>query len=417
MNLSIRVFKILLFCFFVTTSSNAQSYKSDYQTFYGYNFPEKYITNEYNSYCVNLNLSSEPIKVVIDKVEMQPRQRLSYNTFFKEEQLIKGLSSFVNLRYDTNCNKMDGKFIVGVDIKDITYYGVIKESSGAENPFYYEVSYGYNVVYQLKNSMTNQTFLEKTIFVDNLHSKPASDKNGDGTPRIYHFKTKDETKSYLNKYIDENLIVNELINSIKSTVAPSLSTWIDVLYYPNTYFFSRMSKEDKHPFYKKINDEMDLFKDWKKANAEIQTNLLTLSENSEFVKTHNLQVKGDNVNAFADTKDKESYNYVVASKNFLGNFILKMETYSKEFDVNDKKQKEAVWACYMNIASSFLFLNDFKSSLEYVEKAKALDVSKSKVREIEEKNISLQKEYLNFFDADGNLKKDLNNGYFKYFNI
>ncbi|QKJ64923.1 hypothetical protein [Flavobacterium sp. M31R6] len=417
MIVTMRVFKIVLFCFFVATNLNAQSYKSDYQTFYSFGFPEKYITNEYQSFCIKLDLSAQPTKVIIDGEAMQSRTRLEYNTFFQEDQLINGLSSLINLRYDKDCNKMDGKFIADIKIKDITYYGEIKQSSSGETPYYFEVFYGYNVVCQLKNSMTNQTFLEKTIVVKNSHSKPGADKNTDGTPRIYNFKTKAEVKSYLNKYIEENLIVNELIHSIQSTVAPALSSWLDVQYFPNTYFFSRMSKEDKHPFYKKINEEIDLFKNWKKANSEIQTNLLTLEENSEFVKNHNLRIKGDNVNAFVDSKAKERYNYVVASKNFLGNFILKMEAYSKEFDVNDKKQKEAVWACYMNIASSFLFLNDFKSSLEYVEKAKVLDISKSKVREIEEKNLSLQKDYLNFFDADGNLKKDLNNGYLKYFNI
>jgi hypothetical protein len=417
MNVTMRVFKIVLFCFFVAIPLNAQSYKSDYQTFYSFGFPEKYITNEYQSFCVKLDLSAQPTKVIIDGEAMQSRTRLEYSTFFKEEQLMIGLSSLVNLRYEKDCNKIEGKFIADIQIKDIAYYGEIKQSNGAEMPYYYEVFYGYNVVCQLKNSMTNQVFLEKTINVKNVHSSPGSDTNADGTRRIYNFKTKAEVISYLNKYIEENLIANELIHSIQNTVSPALSSWLDVQYFSNTYFFSRMSKEDKNPFYKKINEEIDLFKNWKKANSENQTNLLTLEENSEFVKNHNLQIKGDNVNAFESSKAKESYNYVVASKNFLGNFILKMEAYSKEFDVNDKKQKEAIWVCYMNIASSFLFLNDFKSSLEYVEKSKGLDISKSKVREIEEKNLSLQKDYNNFFDADGNLKKDLNNGYLKYFNI
>jgi hypothetical protein len=417
MNVRILIFNFFLFCFFLTTNLTAQSYDSDYQTFYSFNFPEKYITNEYQSFCVNLNLSSQPTKVFIDGEEMQSRQKLEYNTFFREDQLVKGLSSLADLDFFEECNKVEKKIIVESKIKDIAYYGKIVESISAEKPFHFDIFYGYNVVYQLKNSMTNQVFLEKTVNEKKSFPNIGSDKNTDGTLREYNFKTKAEAKSYLNKYIEENLIVNELIHSIQGTVASSFSFWLNVNYYPNTYFFSRMSREDKHPFYKKINDEIDLFKNWKKSNSEIQTNLLTLEENAEYVKIHNMQVKGDNVNAFNDVKTKESYKYVVANKNLLGNFILKMESYSKEFDVNDKKQKNAIWVCYMNIASSFLVLNNFKSCLEYVEKAKVLDVSKSKVREVEEEAIKRQKDYNIFFETDGSLKKDLNNAYLKYFNI
>jgi hypothetical protein len=416
-NVTNRVFKIVLFCFFVLTNLNAQSYKSDYQTFYGFNFPQKYITNEYQSFYVDLDLSDQPTKVIIDREEMQSRKRLEFNTFFREDQLVSGASALLNLNYDKEGSKIANKFITEIKIQDIAYYGEIKESSGAENPFNYDLFYGFNVVYKLKNSLTGQVFLEKTVNIKKAFANIGADKNSDGTPRVYNFKTRAEAKNYLNKYIEENLIGNELIHTIEGTVSPELFSWLDVQYYPNTYFFSRMSKEDKHPFYKKINDEIDLFKNWKKSNSEIQVNLLTLPENADYVKLHNMQAKGDNVNAFKGEKLKERYNYVIGTKNFLGNFILKMEAYSKEFDVNDKKQKEAVWACYMNIASSFLVLNDFKSGLEYIEKAKALDVSKSKVREIEQALINGKKNYMLFFDADGNFKKDLNSEYLKYFNI
>lgn len=417
MKVSRQVLKIVLFCFFVMTNLNAQSYKSDLQTFYGFHFPQKYITNEYQSFCVNLDLSNNPKKVIIDGVEMESRKALAYNTFFKEDQLMYGLTTLANLQYYKDCDVKENKFIAEIKIKNIAYYGQIKESSGAEKPFSYEISYGYNVDCQLRNSVTNQVFFEKTINVKNACTNIASDKNSDGTPTVYNFKTKAEARNYLDKYIEDNLIANELIHSLQTKVPSALSSLFAVQYYPNTFFFSRMSKEDKHPSYKKINDEIDLFKNWKKANSEMQVNLLTLEENANFVKAHNMQVNGNNDDAFIDKKQKESYNYAIATKNFLGNFILKMEAYSKEFDINDKKQKEAIWVCYMNIASSFLILNDFKSSKEYLEKARLLDISKSKIRDVEDQINNGESNYLNFFDAEGNLKKDLNKEYFKYFNI
>jgi len=332
---TIPVFKAVLFCFFILTNLNAQSYKSDYQTFYGYKFPQEYITNEYQSFSTILDLSAQPTRVIIDNEEKKPRRRLEFNTFFREDQLKAGISSLLNLYYDEGDGKVINKFILDVKIKDIAYYGELKESSGAENPFYFDISYGFDVVYQLKNSLTDQVFLEKTVNVKKAFPNIGGDKNSDGSPRVYNFKTKAEAKNYLNKYIEENLIANELIHSIEGTVKPALSSWLDVQYYSETLFFSRMSKEDKHPFYKKINEEIDLFKNWKKSNSEIQINLLTVPENADYVKLHDMQVKGNNVNAFKYEKEKENYNYVVNSKNFLGNFILKMEAYSKEFDVND----------------------------------------------------------------------------------
>ncbi|MNG34963.1 hypothetical protein D3C84_1215880 [compost metagenome] len=62
-------------------------------------------------------------------------------------------------------------------------------------------------------------------------------------------------------------------------------------------------------------------------------------------------------------------------------------------------------------------MNNYKSSLEFLEKARSLDYQERKVQEVEKEIKDKQAKLSIFYAADGAVKNDVNNSYIKYLNL
>jgi len=415
---------ILFFALFINQKTSAQAYKSETISFYNYFFPESYIPAGYKTYGVKMNLSESPIAILVDGEKKGERDRLSYNEFFREEYLIRPLAgtvtevsykgthipSIVGLNYRSPQLKAEDNLIIDVYINNVAYEGLITVSN-SDTPYSYETYYKYDVVYKLRNSVNDNVIMEK-IF------KVKEQKLGSGSSEGYqaNFKTKPEAVSYLAANLDKNLIYNDLINHIQKNMRIRLMSWIGVPFYMDSYYFSRISKEDKNPLFVKLNQDVDAIESWSRGKSTPKIDEELLNSNSEFVKNNNLVII-DNSKAFHDEADLINYNNFKEKKKNLCDFILKMNAYAKQLDVNDKGQKAAMWACYVNIASSFEVLHNYKSSLEYIQKARALDYQENKLKYVE-KDVTQRQEKRNIFsDANGEIKKDVNSNYLKYLTL
>lgn len=420
----ILILVVAFFTVFLNQKLSAQSYKSETLSFYNFVFPESYIPAGYKTYGVKMNLSDSPITILVDGEKKGTRERLSYNEFFKEEYLIRPLagtvtevsyngpqiSSIVDLNYRSQQLKAQDNLIIDVYINNVAYEGVITVSN-SETPYSYETYYKYDVVYKLRNSVNDNVIMEKTF-------KVKEQKLSSGSSEGYqaNFKTKPEAVSYLAANIDKNLIYNDLINHIQKNMRIRLMSWIGVPFYLDSYYFSRISKEDKNPLFVKLNQDVDAIESWCKGKSTPKIDEELLNSNAEFVKNNNLVII-DNSKAFHDESDLSNYNNFKDKKKNLCDFILKMDSYAKQLDANDKGQKAALWACYVNIASSFELLHNYKSSLEYIQKARALDYQENRLKYVETDVTKRQANRNVFFDANGEIKKDVNSNYLKYLNL
>lgn len=421
---------LLITILFITTFFNqnlsAQSYKSEYLSFYNFVLPESYLPVGYRTYAVNINLSENPISVFVDGVKKGERNRLSYNVFFKKEPLLLLLSgtesevnyngtaiqSIVDLGHVNYSYKADDHFILDVSIDNVAYLGEIEEHRNAETPFGYIAYFKYDVIFKVKNSISSNVVMEKTFKIKERLSETAMGFEGAKSS----FKTKIEAIDYVATNIDKNLIYNELVKNIQGNMKVRADSWIGVAHYGDSYFFSRISKADKNPLFLKLNQDIDAMENWTKSKAEPILDEALLLASTEFIEKNNLTVK-DNSTAFTRGESLKNYKNFNDKKRIFTDFILKMYNYSKQLDVNDKGQKVAIWACYANIASSFAFIGNYKSSLEYLQKARVLDYQERKIQEMEGQITRRQAKLNVFMDANGEVKKDVNENYIKYLNL
>ena len=422
----ILILVIVVFTVFSNQKVFAQSYKSEHLSFYNFVFPETYIPKGYKTYTVEMNLSDRPIAILIDGEKKGGRGPLSYNEFFKKKYLVLPLSgtetevnyngevipSIADLAYrNETAAKAEDHLILDVLIDHVAYAAEIQESKSAENPFGYEIYYQYNVFFKLKNSVTDNVVLEKNIFV-----KQRMSGTGASQGTIFNFKTRGEAVNYLTENADKNLIYNELVTDIQRYMKSRAVAWIGVAYYQDTYLFSRISKEDKNPIFVKLNQDVDAMENWSRSKPQPTLDEALLAANTEFIEKNNLTIK-DNSESFHGEVNLRDYKNFLNKKRVFTDFILKMDGYSKQLDANDKGQKAALWACYVNIASSFAVINNYKSSLEFLEKARSLDYQERKVQEIETQIKDKQTKLNTFYAADGGIKSDVNNSYIKYLNL
>lgn len=422
----ILILVIVLLTVFSNQKVSAQSYKSEHLSFYNFVFPNSYIPKGYRTYTVKMNLSDRPIAILIDGEKKGGRGPLSYNEFFKEEYLVRPLSgtetevnykgevipSIADLGYrNPSSAKAEDHLVLDVLIDHIAYAAEIQETKSAEKPFGYEMYYQYNVFFKFKNSVTDAVVLEKSFFVKQRMSATSASQ---GT--IFNFKTRPEAVNYLTENADKNLIYNELVTDIQRYMKSRVVSWVGVAYYQDTYLFSRISKEDKNPVFLKLNQDVDAMESWSKSKPEPTVDDALLASNTDFIEKNNLIIK-DNSEAFHGDANLRDYKNFINKKRIFTDFILKMDGYSKQLDASDKGQKAAIWACYINIASSFAVLNNYKSSLEFLEKARSLDYQERKVQEVEKEIKDKQAKLSIFYAADGAIKNDVNNSYIKYLNL
>jgi len=410
---------LLTALFFISFNSKtiAQSYKSEVLSFSNFVYPENYIPEGYHSYGVKLHLSPDLIVVFVDGEKKGTRPPLSYNEFFREKDLkraiigtdtepdMKGyhIPTIMELAYKQSDIEAKDHFVLDISIKNIAYTSNIKETKNVDPPFSSEIYYRYDAVYKIINSLTKEVVMEKTYNVKELtNTSPLG-------------KTKAELVSYLTANIDKDLLFNQLVKNIQENMRGRLVSWIDVEYYQDSFYFSRISKEDKNPIFTKLNQDVDVLEKWSKNKAEPTIDEALLSANTEFIQKNNLVLK-DESGRFQDETRLKNYKNYLNKKKVFSDFILKMEQYSKELDQNDKGQKAALWACYINIASSFQVLNNSKSSLEYLQKAYALKYQEGKVKNVEDE-VKAKETKMNVFFANGEIKKDVNSQYFKYLTL
>ncbi|CAM3682346.1 hypothetical protein [Flavobacterium chungbukense] len=414
-----RKITLLTALFFIVFNlkTYAQSYKSEVLSFYNFVYPESYIPEGYHSYGVKLHLSPDLIVVFVDGEKKGTRPPLSYNEFFKEKDLkraiigtdtepdMKGyhIPTLMELGYTLNDKEAKDHFILDISIKNIAYTSNISETKNVDPPFSSVIYYRYDAVYKIINSMTKEVVMEKTYNVkEQTNNSPLG-------------KTKAELVSYLTENIDKDLLFNQLVKNIQENMRGRLVSWIDVEYYQDSFYFSRISKEDKNPIFAKLNQDVDVLEKWSKNKAEPTIDEALLSANAEFIQKNNLVLKDESSRFQDETRLKNYKNYLNKKKVFT-DFILKMDQYSKELDQNDKGQKAALWACYINIASSFQVLNNSKSSLEYLQKAYTLKYQEGKVKNVEDE-VKAKETKMNVFFANGEIKKDVNSQYFKYLTL
>jgi len=422
-----KITLLLVAMFFVSFNVKiaAQSYKSEVLSFYNYFYPESYLPTGYNSYSLKLHLSPDLITVFIDGDKKGTRPPLSYNEFFKERDLMRSIAgtdtepdmkgnhipTILELGYTTRDTESKDHFIIDVSVKNIAYTATITETKNVDPPFSYEIFYRYDAVYKIINSLTKEVMMEKSF---NVKEKASTTGGFEGYK--VNGKTRGELVGYLTTNIDRDLLFNQLVKDIQGNMRSRLVSWIDVAYYQESYYFSRISKEDKNPIFAKLNQNVDVLEKWSKGKEEPVLDDALIAANTEFIEKNNLVIK-DQSKLFQDETRLKNYQNVLNKKKVLTDFILKMNQYSKELDQNDKGQKVALWACYVNIASSFAVLNNSKSSLEYVQKAYDLKYQEGKVRNIEEEVKARDTKRNVFFDANGEIKKDVNERYYKYLTL
>lgn len=418
---------LLVSLFFVSFNMKmaAQSYKSQVLSFYNYAFPENYIPAGYYSYGVKLHLSPDLITVFIDGEKKGTRPPLSYNEFFKEKDLLRSIigtdtepdlkghhiPTIMELGYTQRDAESKDHFILDVSIKNIAYTANIKETTTNELPFSYEIFYRYDAVYKIINSLSKEVVMEKSFNV-----KEQTNVSGSFEGFKVAGKTRGEMVNYLTANIDRDLLYNQLVKNIQQNTRVRLVSWVDIEYYQDSYYFSRISKEDKNPIFLKLNQDVDVLEQWSKGKAEPILDDALIASSGEFIEKNSLVIK-DESKRFQDETRLKNYENFLNKKKVFTDFILKMDRYSKELDEKDKGQKAALWACYINIASSFELLNNPKSSLEYIQKAYALKYQEGKVRSIEEGVKAREAKRNAFFDAAGEIKKDVNSQYFKYLTL
>jgi hypothetical protein len=419
------LFCIALLSVFFSAKLLAQSYKSESLYTYNYILPENYLPTDYYSYGVKIHLPETPVSIIVDGEKKASGSLLSYNAFFQEKNLIRMLvgtddenniqrdnvPTFLELGYSSRDVESVDHFIIDVTLKNLAYASEISESRGVETPFSYEIFYKYDIVYKLINSVSKEVIREKTF---NVKEKMLGSGSFEGYKSS--FKTKPEAVSYLTVNSDKNLIYNEMVGNIEKNMRTRLAWWLDVNYYQDTFFFYKISKEDKNPFFLKLNQDYEILEKWSKGKGEPIIDEALIAEYASFVEENKLNSK-DNSSYFPDKKRLKNYHDYLAEKKVLTDFIVKMDHYAKQFDSNDKGQKAAMWACYMNISTSFMILNKYKSSLDYIQKARALDYQEKKVKYAEDEVIKKQKAANIFLDSNGEVKKDVNSKYFKYLSL
>ncbi|MCI9843756.1 hypothetical protein [Flavobacterium pectinovorum] len=420
------VLTIVFYCLFFGSKISAQAYKSENINFNTYIFPTSYIPKDYYNYGVKINLSENPISVIIDGEKKSSRPPLTYHAgdFFSEKELIRLIVGtedeekikigFVPtiLEFGHTNQPIEAKdhFIIDVSYKNVVYGADISENKSLETPFTYTVYYSYDTVIKIINSYSKQVVMEKK---DTTYKKMISYSFEGYIPG---FKTKPEAVNYLIANIDKGF-TNDVVNDIKQYLRPTLDFWLDVQYIQDRCFFSRISKEDKNPLFLKLNQDVDAIEKWSRQKTEPMFDDAFLSANAEFIQKNNLESNTDQSRYFHDKTRLLNYKNFLDDKKVLTDFILKMNQYTKQFDANDKGQKVALWACYVNIASGFSVLGNYKSSLEYIQKARLLDYQERQVKNIEDKVIERQKNHNIFVDANGEIKKDVNDLYLKYFKL
>ena len=414
---------VALFSLFFNVKISAQSYKSETLFLYNYVLPESYLPINYYSYGVKINLPADRISVIIDDEKKSTRDPLTYNVFFTEKDLIRPLSgltgnekgvhipTILELGYTSQPAESNEHLIIDIFIKNVAYAADISENKALETPFTYEIYYKYDVVYKIVNSLTKAVIMEKTY---NIKEKTRDLGGFEGSKS--GFKTKPEAIAYLDVNIDKILIYNELVTDIQRNMRMRLGWWIDVDCYQGSFFFSRISKEDKNPLFLKLNQDVDVLEKWSKGKADPVTDDALIAANTEFIEKNNLGIKDDS-RYFQDETGVMNYKKFLDEKRVFTDFILKMDQYAKQLDPNDKGQKAALWACYINIASSFEVLNNFESSLEYLQKARALNYQESKIKYAETGVVKKLAKKKAFFDANGEVKKDVNTKYLKYLSL
>ncbi|KAF2513416.1 hypothetical protein [Flavobacterium foetidum] len=419
----------LFFCIALLSVFNAklvaQSYKSESLYTYNYILPENYLPIDYYTYGIKIHLPEDPVSIIVDGEKKRSGSLLSYNEFFREKNLITMLvgtsdestlqrdnvPTFLELGYTSRDVESVGHFIIDVTLKNLAYVSDIKESRGVETPFSYEIFYKYDVVYKLLNSVSKEVIMEKTF---NVKEKMLGSGSFEGYKAS--FKTKPEAVSYLTDNSDKNLIYNEMVGNIEKNMRIRLAWWLDVNYYQDTFFFYKISKEDKNPYFLKLNQDYEILEKWSKGKGEPILDEALITEYASFIEKNKLNSK-DNSIYFQDKKRLKNYHDYLAEKKVLTDFIVKMDHYAKQFDPNDKGQKAAMWACYMNISTAFLILNKYESSLEYIQKARALDYQEKKVKYAEDEVSKKQKAASVFLDSNGEVKKDVNSKYLKYLSL
>lgn len=410
----LKTSKVLFFLFFSSLSPVllAQSAKSNNLSFFNYSYPEAYIPQPYDSYEVDVNLSNKPKSIIVDGLQVRTIEALSFNTFFKKSQLLFSVRNLALKDYTINIvqKKNASNFIVDVLVDNVAFVGKINKSDLRENPYAYNVSYRYDLIYTLKNSLTGEIFLSKQKTIENNFN---SFDVGDNT--IASFKTETEAKDYLSKYLDKSLMGNDLIHSIEQNVSAELTQWLDVKFYNrnSSFTFYKISKETKHPTFVKINTEIDLLKEKSKIEEKIQEDFSNKKNNINYIDKYKT-LTGSTTDMVKNENETQGFQYTTKVTVIMKDFVSKMKEYAAEFDINDDKQIVGTWACYINIASSYQVLNNYKGSLEYIQKAKDLKIEERIVRQLENGVLDSSKNHDNFFDKFGVLKSDVNERYGKY---
>jgi hypothetical protein len=416
--------QLIIFFILITCQLTAQSSKYGYLGFCSYYYPKSYITKDYNSFSAEAAISEEPVGIIINGEQKGTRKALQFQEFLKKEDILRGISKLKDLTYLKESNGKEDHFIVDILAKDIFLHAEIKNANKTtlgqkyEKPFSYDLFYEYTVLYKLKNAATGKVINEnKYQTKEGYRLGGIQSENPNGSKRLFHFKTEEEARNYLVKNIDSNLIFNEVIKGVKGSMSGGVEVWLDIYFQEREFFFCKISKQKKHPFYKKLNEEVQFLKDWTESKNKSQYKSEKIHRNQDFL-SKNKMILNDKITGFKNPDPTAiGYKYVNNVTNVLADFIVKMENYSREFDTNDKKQKRAVWVCYMNIASSFQVLNNYQSSLEYMEKARALDYGLGAIKQFERRILEEKKNYDNFFNPDGVLKANVHEKYIKYLKI
>ncbi|MGO4771075.1 hypothetical protein ACEN2I_05390 [Flavobacterium sp. W22_SRS_FK3] len=421
------VFAIVFYCVFFCSKISAQAYKSENINFNTYVFPTSYIPKDYLNYGVKINLSESPISVIIDGEKKSSRDPLSYHGgefFFSEKELIRLIVGTANeenikmgfvptileLGHTNQPIEAKNHFIIDVSFENVVYGADITENKSLETPFTYTIYYSYDTVFKIINSYSKEVIMEKK---DSTYNKVLSYSFEGYIPG---FKTKPEAVNYLIANIDKGF-TNDVVNNIKLYLRPKLDFWLDVQYSQDRCFFSRISKEDKNPLFLKLNQDVDAIEKWSRQKTEPMFDDALLSANTEFIQKNNLTINKDQSIYFNDQTRLMNYKNFLTDKKVFTDFILKMNQYTQQLDANDKGQKVALWACYANIASGFYVLGNYNSSLEYIQKARALDYQERQIKNIEDKVTEMQNKYNIFFDTNGEIKKDVNYLYFRYLRL
>jgi len=368
-----KTYLLVLLAFLSIQAFGQKPKKNTFDT-YNYDFPKTYLPAGYDSYSAILKLDGQK-KVYVDGEYVRESRPMRYNEFWKEEDIFARLAAFQFLKYEIDPTvKKEDKLIVLVEIGNARIDATIDEKKGKEYPFTYKFKWSVDVTTTLTNSLTGEEVF-KNVYTSGGSFRPSLDKD---EKKISSFKTYKEAKEYVPKIADKGLVGNKFYK--ETQIANPYRYQFDVLCFRNTGLpFYTIANEKKYPKVSGIN---------KTINE-------TIVKLDELAKEH----KGvPGLPAGAVVKSllrKEGASGFKVSDDFVGLeyrkkliFLLKdIETESEklipQLNASDKKEKNMLWAMYINKATVRMYTGKFDEALANVEKAKALKYKKKYTESLE----------------------------------